>query len=587
MPGYSETARIIESIVYTPTYFLLGIDHRNRIIYQSMEGGFNSIWSLDEKTGFRKRLSKTTIHWTGELSRDKRRVPFTRDVSQGKELQLVGFIDLVKDVEIIHEEMSPVRVLGLTEDNGKLFFVGASSEDVALYEATEGGSVQKLHKFNTYARVTSASNGIVVGEGCLRKNPRSSEIFVYNYNTNELRIYTPLEGSINKNPVLLTSGKILFETNSITGDTGTLILLDPELGEYMEPRLPWKDQENYNPVEYLFYREFEGRLVAVGKRNGRSRIFIDGKMIETPEGIVFNAHIAGEKIYYTFTNLVNPTKIMVHQNSVNSEVLGAKLPSEIRESLGGAEFIKIKTFDGLEVPTYVVKTNKQNTENPFVIYVHGGPWSEVADAWTPLIVVLVATGYNVIAPNFRGSTGYGEKYRLMDIGDPGGGDLLDVEAATRWGLEQGLGKGAFIWGYSYGGYMTLWSMFNRPDLFKCGVAGAPVVDWEEMYELSDAVFKEFINILFDNKKELWKERSPSIKSNNLKSPLAIIQPQNDTRTPLKPVLNLAYKLIEQGKTFQLHVIPGIGHAITSQDKIAEVLLYMLLFFEKCVELEQR
>ncbi len=188
---------------------------------------------------------------------------------------------------------------------------------------------------------------------------------------------------------------------------------------------------------------------------------------------------------------------------------------------------------------------------------------------------------DVVAPNFRGSTGYGEKFRLIDIGDPGGGDLLDVEAVTKWALENKLGERAFIWGYSYGGYMTLWAMFRRPELFKCGVAGAPVADWGEMYELSDAVFRAFINILFDNKRDLWRDRSPSTYTENLKSPLAIIQPQNDSRTPLQPVLHLVEKLMKTGKTFELHVLPDIGHAITTPDKLAQVMIHASAFLDKC------
>jgi len=574
---------VVESIVYTPGYILRGVDFKGRIVYQSMEVGVNSLGVFDEDVGEKKRLTSSVVHWSGEVSGDGRRTPFTVDVAKGRELQVVGFVDLDKDKEFIYSNMNPVRVLGIADYDGKMFFVGASAEDIAIYIAEGGDNVEKLVKLNAIARISYAFKGLVVGEGNLRRDPRSSEIFTYNLGSGELKVYTPKEGSVNRNPIVLSNGKILFETNAVTGDTNNLMLLDPETGEFTELKLLVKDLENFKPVEYPFYREFDGRIVVVGKKYGRSRIFIDGKLVETPEGTIANVYVANNKIYYTYTNLTKPARIMVFENRSNRELLGGKLPKDIEDSFSSIEFTWVKSPDGLDIPVYVVKSRKNNEKNVFVVYIHGGPWSEVADAWTPMISVLIAMGYNVVAPNFRGSTGYGERFRLMDIGDPGGGDLLDVEATTKWGFENKLGEKAFIWGYSYGGYMTLWAMFNKPELYSCGVAGAPVADWEEMYELSDAMFREFIKMLFDNKKELWKERSPSTKASHLRAPLAIIQPQNDSRTPLKPVLNLVYKLIEHGKTFQLHVVSGIGHAITSLDKLAEVLTYMLSFIEQCTE----
>lgn len=573
---------IVESIVYAPSYILRGVDYRGRVVYQSMETGFNSLWVFDEEIG-KKKLTSSVVHWSGEVSRDGRRIPITVDVAKGRELQVVGFVDLYKYSETLYSDMTPVRVLGVVDDDGKIFFVGASTEDIAIYVAEGSGNIEKLVKLNTIIRISHAFNGLVVGEGHLRKNPRSSEIFVYRYSSGEIKVYTPKEGSVNRTPVVLSNGKILFETNAFNEEINNLMLLDPETNEFIKLELPAKDLEEFNPVEYPFYREFDGRILIVGKKDGRSKLFVDGELIKTPEGTIANAYLANNRIYYTYTNLTKPARIMVYENKYSRELLGAKLPKDIDESFGDIEFTWIKSIDGVDVPVYVVRSRRSNEKKVFVVYVHGGPWSEVADAWTPMISVLVAMGYNVVAPNFRGSTGYGEKFRLMDVGDPGGGDLLDIEATTKWGLEKKLGEKTFIWGYSYGGYMTLWAMFNKPELYDCGVAGAPVADWEEMYELSDAVFREFINVLFDNKKELWRERSPSTKASNLRAPLAIIQPQNDSRTPLKPVLNLVHKLMEHGKTFQLHIVSGIGHAITSLDKLAEVLMYMLLFFEQCVE----
>lgn len=135
-------------------------------------------------------------------------------------------------------------------------------------------------------------------------------------------------------------------------------------------------------------------------------------------------------------------------------------------------------------------------------------------------------------------------------------------------------------GYSYGGYMTFLALGKYPEIWKCGVAGAGVVDWEEMYELSDAIFKKFIEVLFDNKKELFKDRSPITYVKNVKVPVCIIHPQNDSRCPIQPILKYVNKLVEQGNTFELHVVPDMGHYIKTTEDIVKILLPAILFLNK-------
>ncbi|RLF01619.1 MAG: hypothetical protein DRK00_11115, partial [Thermoprotei archaeon] len=214
------------------------------------------------------------------------------------------------------------------------------------------------------------------------------------------------------------------------------------------------------------------------------------------------------------------------------------------------------------------------------VYVHGGPWSEVADYWSSFIASLVVSGYHVIAPNFRGSTGYGEEFRRLDIGDPGGGDLMDVVYAAEWVREKGLASKVAIMGYSYGGFMTFLATVKEPGAWDAGVAGAGIVDWEEMYGLSDAFFKKFIDVLFNGKRELWRDRSATNFVENLRVPLCILHPQNDSRTPLKPVLHYVEKLLERGKTFELHVVPDAGHAIRRIDDVLKILMPAITFLDR-------
>jgi dipeptidyl aminopeptidase/acylaminoacyl peptidase len=577
----SKIVKIVESLVYTPTYTLLGIDLRNRVVYETMEGGFKSIWALDTD-GSRKRLVNRIVHWTSEVSKDRSRISFTVDVGNGRELQILGFVYLTNDKEVVLEGMEPVRVLGFADDGKVTAFAGATATEVALYVA-KSGSVEKLTKLDTYAHVTDFNGELVVGSGNLAKNPRSSEIFVYSLRENSMHIFTPHEGSVNENPVIIDEDKVLFETNVFNSDYKELMIYNVKSGEIEKLRLDGRDYYEYKPVEHLYYRQFCNKFVVIGKKNGRSKVFINGYEAKIPEGMILNAYLVNNTLYYTYSSLTKPTRIMRLVDGRNEEVLGAKLDKDIENAFSEVKFVKIKSFDDIEIPTFIVTSSKAESTKTVVIFVHGGPWWEVADEWNLRIAPLVVAGFNVVAPNFRGSTGYGERFRLLDIGDPGDGDLQDIAYVTKWALENRLGEKAFIWGYSYGGYITLLSMFRLFELFKCGVAGAPVADWEEMYELSDAVFKQFINILFNNKRELWKERSPSTYAENLSNPLCVIEPQNDSRTPLKPVLNLIEKLMNTGKTFELHVLPEAGHAITVPDKLAWVLILMLNFFNKCLE----
>jgi dipeptidyl aminopeptidase/acylaminoacyl peptidase len=261
-------------------------------------------------------------------------------------------------------------------------------------------------------------------------------------------------------------------------------------------------------------------------------------------------------------------------------ILGAQLPDEIASRIGKIRFIRYRSSDGLEIPAYVIESQAAQRPGPVVVYVHGGPWGEVADSWSPLIASLAASGYHVVAPNFRGSTGYGEEFRKLDIGDPGGGDLLDVVNAAKWARKTGLASKVAVMGYSYGGYMTFLATVKASNVWDAGVAEAGVVDWDEMYGLSDAFFRRFIDVLFDGNRNLWKDRSPINFVENLKVPLCIVHPQNDSRTPLRPVLRYVMKLLELRKTFELHVVPDIGHAIRKMDDIIKIIMPAIIFLDR-------
>jgi len=577
--GLVDDIRILEAIVKTPTYRVYGVTS-GRLIYRSTSEGASDIWSIDLRTLEKTRLTIGGVHGVAVPSEKSPLVIYTRDVTRGREQHQVFAIDCRGGEERKLADFTPMRIFGMAFDGKRVAFTAASEKEIALYLVKPDGSFEKLYSINTIASVSDLNEKYIVGSGMLRRNPLSSELFIYSFETGEFTVYTPRNGSINKYPKLSDS-RMLFETN-IWG-RNRLAIYDIEEEKLSEAKFSEKDYDNYNPLAHVDYGwTKDSKIWTIGSRDGRSRVFLDGKWISLPAGFVSSVALHDEKLYATHSSLMTPYRVFeVDLEKLESRVIiDNRLPENIERRFGKAYFIKYKSFDGLEIPAYVAESNIASKPGPTIVYVHGGPWAEVADYWSVMIASLVALGYHVVAPNFRGSTGYGEEFRLMDIGDPGGGDLEDVVHARKWAVELGIASKVAIMGYSYGGYMTLLATGRYPDIWQCGVAGASVIDWEEMYGLSDALFKQFIDVLFAGRRELWKERSPITYVENVNVPLCIIHPQNDSRTPLKPVLKYISKLLKLGRTFEAHIVPDIGHAIVTVEDMFKILLPAIIFLRK-------
>ena len=575
----SEKLSLLEKLVGIPVYSVAGCTS-GWLVYASTRGRVLSLWATRPGEGPGRMVVRGPIHGYARARHPSTRVIYLRDVARGRELHKIYSVDLVDGGEGLFVDSPPMRVFGMAYDGERLAFTGATMEGMGLYLARED-SYEKLLKPDNIMFPTDVSEKYIVGAGQMRGDPRSMEIFVYSLGDSSLKTYTPREGSVNKAPRLLGS-RILFESN-FEGDS-RLYIYDLETEELSRPVMEGGDYDAYSPVEHLDYGwTSDGKIWAIGVREARSRAFIDGYMVPSPEGFVSSMDVSptGEA-YYTHSTLTTPPRIYeARHGGEHRVVVDNDVPEEIKARLGASRHVWYKSLDGLRVPALAAESGAAGRPGPTIIYVHGGPWSMVADSWSMLISGLLVSGYHVVAPNYRGSTGYGEDFRLMDIGDPGGGDFQDVLAARQWALAEGLASKVAIMGYSYGGYMTYLALGREPEAWDAGVAGAGIVDWEEMYGLSDAVFRKFIEVLFDGYREgLLRERSPITYVDRVKAPLCIIHPQNDTRTPLKPVLRYVSRLLEQGKVFEAHVLPDAGHRIASMEDMVRILFPAILFLDK-------
>lgn len=191
--------------------------------------------------------------------------------------------------------------------------------------------------------------------------------------------------------------------------------------------------------------------------------------------------------------------------------------------------------------------------------------------------LLVQRGYAVIQVDVRGSTGYGRAFREAFLIEWGGKDLDDLDATKRWLGAQSWADTARtgIFGSSYGGLITVYSLFKRPGLFKAGVAGASATD--PRFFGSDDVA---ITRRPQTRPDAFK-RGALQYAGGLRDHLMLIHGLMDDVVPFKTTADLAEELMRQGKDFDLVIAPSATHGWTARPQHARYLLGKLVeYFDR-------
>jgi dipeptidyl aminopeptidase/acylaminoacyl peptidase len=201
------------------------------------------------------------------------------------------------------------------------------------------------------------------------------------------------------------------------------------------------------------------------------------------------------------------------------------------------------------------------------VYVHGGPTSQTVNLFNRGIEYLVNQGYLVIAPNYRGSTGYGKEFQQANLYDMGGGDLQDVLAAADWIKRSAYvdPKKLVIMGGSYGGYLTMMAVTKAPEIWGAGVAIVPFVNYFTEVQNEDPVLREMdLATMGDpvKNKALWEDRSPIFFVDRIKAPLLILAGGHDPRCPKSESQQVADAIKKRGGVVDLKIYEDEGHGFS-------------------------
>jgi dipeptidyl-peptidase-4 len=235
--------------------------------------------------------------------------------------------------------------------------------------------------------------------------------------------------------------------------------------------------------------------------------------------------------------------------------------------LSPVEFLTVKSRDGVQLNASIIKPPdfQPQKKYPVLVYAYGGPHAQVVrNAWggaTFLWHQLMAQkGYIIFSVDNRGSAGRGHAFETPLHFRLGAQELSDQRDGVQYlkSLPYVDANRIGIWGWSYGGHMTLHAMFEASDDFKAAFAGGPVTDWRYY----DSIYTERYLGLPQKNEKGYQDSSPVKYAGQLKGKLLIAHGTGDDNVHFANTLSVINDLIEAGKYVEVLAFPGRGHGVS-------------------------
>jgi dipeptidyl aminopeptidase/acylaminoacyl peptidase len=230
------------------------------------------------------------------------------------------------------------------------------------------------------------------------------------------------------------------------------------------------------------------------------------------------------------------------------------------------EEIAFRSYDGLYVQGFLYRPRpmEPGRRYPALVQVHGGGINSYLQGRNLLEQYLASKGYVVLAINYRGGSGFGRSFQELSINDWANGQARDAAAAAGFLRAQPYSNGKVgIYGYSYGGIMSMAAVAREPLAFDAAVPMAGIYDFGDAYENADRLGRIFIKTGHGGAPA---ERSATYAVSNtlarlrdIKTPLLVMHGEADVRAPYRQYLLAIDTLRALGKTFESKSYPGEPH----------------------------
>lgn len=572
----------------------------NHFVFLSTKSGVNQIWEKDLQTG--KEEQKTFFNervWS--LYVNQKNILFTMDFGGNEQEQIYVL------------EGSEAR--NLTNNNSARYQLGGMKPD-----------------------------GETVVYACNARNPKNFDLCQLNIKTGEQEIILENTDSYNTPAALSPDGKYLLYNKLKAQSDNCLWMLDienktaknidanAEYAQYTSPT--WKHDNS--GFYFLTDKNSEYKYLAYYnlKEDSITKIYEENWDIEDIELSSDDKYLAIKinrngysdlEILNTHTNCFEntpsfPKSVMAYYGmSWSSEthrllltLTSGQRPSDIwmldidkdkveritftdtgeinKDELVEPQLSSFKSFDGVEVPYWIYKGRNSKNSKSVVIEVHGGPEAQERPMFSPLIQYLVSEGLTVVAPNVRGSTGYGKKYHHLDDIEKRLDSVHDAACLAEHLVKENIADAdkIAVMGASYGGYMTLSCVTRYPNLWAAGIDTVGMSNLETFLENTADYRRSHRESEYGSLKEhreILRNVSPIHHVDDIVAPLMVVHGANDPRVPVGEAEQIVKSLKDRNIPVEYLLYTDEGHGIAKRKNQFDCYPKVAAFLKKHLKVE--
>jgi dipeptidyl aminopeptidase/acylaminoacyl peptidase len=385
----------------------------------------------------------------------------------------------------------------------------------------------------------------------------------------------------------------VYLTTDLRGEFRQLVRLDLASGKFT-----WLAKDLKWDVKDIEVDPTTGRIALTVNEDGASRLYLleDDKRrpIKLPLGIVRSLLFSpdGKQLGFTLSRPDAPS------DAYTLQLTDDKLTRWTYSEMGGLNpkkfvtptRIKFKSFDGRMIPAYYYRPPSASADKPaaVMISIHGGPESQYRPYFSSSVQYYVTKlGMAVIAPNVRGSAGYGKTYLKLDNAERREESVRDIGALLDWiGDQDELDtKRVAVAGGSYGGYMVLASLVHYGERIKAGIDVVGIANFITFLEKTADYRRDLRRAEYGDERDpemrkVFERINPTANAEKIRSALLVAHGVNDPRVPFFEAQQIAEKVQSQGKPVWTVYAENEGHGFRKKDNRDYLRAVQVMFLKK-------